>query len=90
MKAAGKPYRTGRGNEEYEKGYEGGGEGVIIGTGKGGGGGGELNGFHASNKMVPAQKKRFVREIKGKTGRSLDRHMHKINKEHASEEVTRF
>ena len=38
MKAAGKPYRTGRGNEEYEKGYEGGGEGVIIGTGKGGGG----------------------------------------------------
>ena len=26
-----------RGNEEYEKGYEGGGEGVIIGTGKGGG-----------------------------------------------------
>ena len=42
MKAAGKPYRTytGRGNEEYEKGYEGGGEGVIIGTGKGAGGGG--------------------------------------------------
>ena len=39
MKAAGKPYRTGRGNEEYEKGYEGGGEGVKIGTGKGGGGG---------------------------------------------------
>ena len=37
MKAAGKPYRTGRGNEEYEKGYEEGGEGVIIGTGKGGG-----------------------------------------------------
>ena len=37
MKAEGKPYRTGRGNEEYEKGYEGGGEGVIIGTGKGGG-----------------------------------------------------
>ena len=27
-----------RGNEEYEKGYEGEGEGVIIGTGKGGGG----------------------------------------------------
>ena len=26
-----------RGNEEYEKGYEEGGEGVIIGTGKGGG-----------------------------------------------------
>ena len=38
MKAAGKPYRTGRGNEEYEKGYEEGGEGVIIGTGKGAGG----------------------------------------------------
>ena len=38
MKAAGKPYRTGRGNEEYEKGYEEGEEGVIIGTGKGGGG----------------------------------------------------
>ena len=36
MKAAGKLYRAGRGNEEYEKGYEGGGEGVIIGTGKGG------------------------------------------------------
>ena len=27
-----------RGNEEYEKGYEGEGEGVIIGTGKGVGG----------------------------------------------------
>ena len=38
MKAAGKPYRTDRGNEEYEKGYEGGGEGMRIGTGKGGGG----------------------------------------------------
>ena len=37
MKVAGKPYRTGRGNEEYWKGYEGGGEGVKIGTGKGGG-----------------------------------------------------
>ena len=70
MKAAGKPYRTGRGNEEYEKGYEEGGEGVIIGTGKGAGG--ELNGFHASNTMVPAQNKRFVREIRGKTTRSLD------------------
>ena len=30
------PYRTGRGNEEYWKEYEGGGEGVKIGTGKGG------------------------------------------------------
>ena len=38
MKVAGKPYRTSRGNEEYWKGYEGGGEGVKIGTGKGGGG----------------------------------------------------
>ena len=38
MKAAGKPYRTDRGNEEFEKGYEGGGEGMRIGTGKGGGG----------------------------------------------------
>ena len=51
------------------------------------GGGGELNGFHASNTMVPVQKKRFVREIKGKRRRSLNSHMHKINKEHASEEV---
>ena len=37
MKAAGKPYRIGCAIEAYEKGYEGGGEGVIIGTGKGGG-----------------------------------------------------
>ena len=66
MKAAGKPYRIGCGNEAYEKGYEGGGEGLKIGTGKGG------YGFHARNTMVPAQKKRFVREIKGKTRRSLD------------------
>ena len=36
---------------------------MKIGTVKGGGG---LNGFHASNTMVPAQKKRFVREIRGK------------------------
>ena len=34
MKAAGKPYRIGRENEEYEKRYEGGGGGVKIGTGK--------------------------------------------------------
>ena len=42
--------------------------------------------------MVPEQKKRFVREIKGKELRrkSLNRHMHKINKEHASKEVRRF
>ena len=61
----------------------------------GGGGGGELTQrFHAGNTMVPAQKQRFVREIKGKEleirGRSLNSHMHKINKEHASEEVRRF
>ena len=37
MKAAGKPYRTRRGNQEYEKGYEGGGESMKIGTGRGGG-----------------------------------------------------
>ena len=56
------------------------------------GGGGELNGFHASNTMVPAQKKRFVREINGEElrRRSLNSHKHKINKEHASEEVRRF
>ena len=42
--------------------------------------------------MVPAKKKRFVREIKGKElrRRSLNIHMHKISKEHASEEVRRF
>ena len=28
--------RTGRGNEEYQKGYEGGGQGMKISTGKGG------------------------------------------------------
>ena len=63
---------------------------MKIGTGKGGGG--LLNGFHASNTMVPAQKKRLVREINGKElrRRSLNSHVHKINKEHASEEVRRF
>ena len=45
MKAAGKPYRTGRGNEEYYKGYEGGVESVKIGSGKGGGGGGDSTAF---------------------------------------------
>ena len=62
---------------------------MKIGTGKGGG---LLNGFHASNTMVPANKKRFVREIKGKElrRRSLSSHMPKINKEHASGEVRRF
>ena len=36
MKAAGKPYRTRRANQEYEKGYEGGGESMKIGAGRGG------------------------------------------------------
>ena len=50
---------------------------MKIGTGKGGG---ELNGFHASNSMVPAQKKRFMREIKGKElkRRSFNSHKHKL------------
>ena len=59
MKAAGKPYRTGRGNEEYEKGYEGGGEGVIIGTGKGAGGGTQR--FSCQQHYGPSTKK-AVRE----------------------------
>ena len=65
---------------------------MKIGSGKGGGGGGVLNGFHASNSMVPAQKKWFVRETKGTElkRRSLNSHMHKINKEHASKEVRPF
>ena len=88
MKAAGKPYRTGRGNEEYDKGYEEGGEGVIIGTGKGGGA--VTQRFPCQQHHGPSTKKRFVREIKGKTRRSLDSHMQKINKERASEEVRRF
>ena len=55
MKAAGKPYRTGRGNEEYEKGYEGGGEGVIIGTGnEGGGGGGVTQRFSCQQHYGPS------------------------------------
>ena len=43
--------------------------------------------------MVPAQKKPFVREIKGKElrrRRSLNSHMPKINEKHASKEVRRF
>ena len=41
--------------------------------------------------MVPALKKRFVREIKGKElRRSLNSHMRKINKEHASKELRPF
>ena len=61
---------------------------MKIGTGKG-----EVTQrFSCQQHMVPAQKKRFVREIKGKElrRRSLNSHMHKINKEHASEEVRRF
>ena len=36
--------------------------------------------------MVPTHKKQFMREIKGKElkRRSLNSHMHKINKEHAT------
>ena len=60
MKAAGKPYRTGRGNEEYQIGYEGGGEGVKIGTGKKEGVTQRFSGFHASN-YGPGTKK-AVRE----------------------------
>ena len=57
------------------------------------GGGGKINGFNASNTMVPAQKKPFVREIKGKElrrRRSLNSHMPEINEKHASKEVRRF
>ena len=57
-------------------------------------GGGELNGFQASNTGYgPSTKKSVrVREIKGKElrRRSLNSHMHKINKEHASKEVRPF
>ena len=60
MKAARKPYRTGRGNEEYEKGYEEGGEGVIIGTGKGAGGG-VTQRFSCQQHYGPSTKK-AVRE----------------------------
>ena len=63
---------------------------MKIGTGKGGGNSTVF--MPATQAMVPAQKKWFVREIKGKElkRRSLNSHMHKINKEHASEEVRRF
>ena len=58
MKAAGKPYRIGCGNEAYEKGYEGGGEGLKIGTGKGGGG---TQRFSCQQHYGPSTKK-AVRE----------------------------
>ena len=45
-----------------------------------------------SCQQHPAQKEQFVREIKGKElrRRSLNSHMHKINKEHASKDVRPF
>ena len=58
MKAAGKPYRIGRENEEYEKGYEGGGGGVKIGTVKGGG---VTQRFSCQQQYGPSTKK-AVRE----------------------------
>ena len=71
--------------------YEGGGEGGKIGTGKGGGGGNSTV-FMPATLWSQKKKKRFVRDIKGKElrRRSLNSHMRKINKEHASEEVRRF
>ena len=65
---------------------------MKIGTGKGGGGG-VTQRFSCQQHYGPSKKKkRFVREIKGKElrRRSLNSHMRKINKEHASEEVRRF
>ena len=60
---------------------------MKIDTGKGGGG---LT--YTSNTIVPAQKNWFGRKIKGKElrRRSLNNHMCKINKEHASKEVRPF
>ena len=60
---------------------------MTIGTGKGGGGGGLTQRFSCQQHYGPSTKDRFVREIKGKElrRRSLNSHMHKINKEHASE-----
>ena len=48
--------------------------------------------FSCQQHYGPRKKKRFVRDIKGKElrRRSLNSHMRKINKEHASEEVRRF
>ena len=63
---------------------------MKIGTGKGAGGNSTV--FMPATVWSQHKKKRFVREIKEKElkRRSLNSHMHKINKEHASEEVRRF
>ena len=61
---------------------------MTVGTGKGGGGGrGLTQRFSCQQHYGPSTKDRFVREIKGKElrRRSLNSHMHKINKEYASE-----
>ena len=86
MNAAGKPYRSGRGNEGIQKGYEGGGEGVKIGTGKK-----ECN----STVFIPAtpwsqHKKRFEGEIKGQDLRRRSLTVTRKNKEHASRKVRPF
>ena len=62
MKATGKPYRTVRGNQEYQKGYEGGGEGVKIGTGKGGG---LTQRFSCQQQYGPSTKKAVRERDKG-------------------------
>ena len=56
------------------------------------GGGGNSTVFKPATVWSQHKKKRFVREIKGKElkRRSMNSHMHKTNKEHASEEVRRF
>ena len=56
------------------------------------GGGGVTQRFSCQQRYGPSKKEQFVREIKGKElrRRSLNSHMRKINKEHASEEVRRF
>ena len=61
---------------------------MKIGTGKERG---VTQRFSCQQHYGSSEKKRFVREIKGKElrRRSLNSHMHKINKEHASEEVRR-
>ena len=57
-----------------------------------GGGGCLTQRFSCQQHHGPSTKKRFVREIKGKELRrkSLNSHMHKINEEHASEDVRHF
>ena len=66
MKAVGKPYRTGRGNEEYEKGYEGLGEGVKIGTGKARGGGGNSTVFMPATLWSQHKKSDSSERLRGK------------------------